>query len=80
MRAFKPLRCLLLSNGKPCGRYLADLEAGVPVTIRFTCPGKHDDGHNRIEFSQDDKGVLFYTPLHKGEKKLYVDDGVRVSK
>jgi len=79
---FKPLNCLLTSqNGRPCRRYLADLEAGVPVTLRFTCSGKHETENNRIEFSQDASGVVYYLPLDgKTEKKIYADDGVRVSK
>jgi len=69
-------------NGKPCGRYLADVEAGVPVTMRFTCPIKHrhDDDCNRIEFTQDDSGLIAWKAITDDEKKVYMDDGVRASK
>lgn len=83
-RVFKPLRCQLPVNGKPCGRYLADVEAGTPVTLRFTCPIKHrhDHGHNRIEFHQDEYGFVSYRALSvESEKdKVYIDDGVRISR
>jgi hypothetical protein len=77
---FKALYCLLLSrNGKPCNRYLGDVEAGADVTLRFTCCGKHEGNINRIEFSQDKYGRIYYAPIDgKTEKKIYNDDNVRI--
>jgi hypothetical protein len=79
---FKELRCQLTSeNGTVCGRYLADLEAGKVVTIRFKCPEKHLDGARRIEFCQDKDGIIQYSPIDGNtEKKSYNDDGVRIQK
>lgn len=79
---FKELRCQLTSeNGEICGRYLADLEAGKVVTVRFKCPERHQDGIRRIEFSQDKNGSIQYSPIDGiTEKKAYNDDGVRIQK
>jgi len=81
-RVFKPLRCLLPVNGKPCGRYLADVEADVPVTLRFTCPIKHrhDDKCNRIEFTQNAHGFITYQAITDESNKIYMDDGLRAAK
>lgn len=77
---FKALYCLLLSrNGRPCNKYLGDMEAGACVTVRFTCCGKHHNDINRIEFTQDKNGRITYAPIDgKTEKKIYNDDNVRI--
>lgn len=65
---------------EPCGSYLCDIEVGKPTTMRFTCRQKHAEGHtNRIEFTQDQHGVVLYRELPADEKKSYAhDNGVRI--
>ncbi len=79
---FKNLCCLLPSARKNgiCGKHLADIEAGTEVTIRFTCPGKHSGNTDKIEFTQDQHGIITWQPIEMNEKKIYEDDGSRIAK
>jgi hypothetical protein len=76
MIEFKELHCLLPSRKGVCNAYLADVEAGIPVTTRFTCHKKHTCRTNRIEFTQDSNGIVTWRPLVR-EKKRYNDDNIR---
>lgn len=78
MAEFKELHCLLLSkDGTVCNRYLGDLEANSKTTIRCTCAGKHR-GNNRIEFTQDENGLVSWRALPKHEQKIYADNNIRI--
>jgi|PlaIllAssembly_1097288.scaffolds.fasta_scaffold3887314_1 hypothetical protein len=76
---FKELRCLLMGkSGMRCNKHLADVEACAPATIRFTCGGKHEGYTDKVEFSQDSRGVITWRPVPMEEQKRYEDDGVRI--
>lgn len=76
---FKRINCLLPGKrGGICKRHLGDVEAGAAVTVRYTCSGKHSGDTDKIEFRQDDHGVIHWLPIPMAEKKTYDDDGVRI--
>jgi hypothetical protein len=78
----KPLRCLIPSrSGAVCNAYLnVDVEACAVVTLQVRCRHRHAAGHsNRIEFTQDEFGVITYREVPETEKKHYMDDNVRLS-
>jgi hypothetical protein len=86
---FKEIRCpiprlqrLAGGIGKviPCGRYLVDIEANAPVTIRCRCKNDHAHGHScQSEFTQDENGIITYREIKQPiGSKTYNDNGVRL--
>lgn len=82
---FKELRCLIPRLNTqtgivgPCNRYLCDIEANAPATVRCSCKNDHAQPENINEFRQDAAGVISYRFLqYDPEDAEYSDDGVRV--
>lgn len=79
---FKNLRCLLPGlHGGVCGRHLADIEACTETTVRLVCPGRHGSGFSgspKIEFRQDQRGIVSWRQVTGEERKGYEDDGTRI--
>lgn len=83
---FKEIRCLIprfnrqTGQVEPCDRYLCDIKANAPITIRCRCKNDHEAGHsNQTEFTQDSAGVITYREISPDtDRKGYVDNGVRL--
>ena len=83
---FKEIRCLIpryhKGNGTTgqCNRYLVDIEANAPITVRCRCKNDHAHGHScQSEFTQDENGVITYREIKQPiGHKSYNDNGVRL--